>query len=262
MNFALSDKLEAALEEIREVMRDEIYPLEKDFLDHGSGFREMLPRLRGVRQRVKERGLWAPFLPQEYGGMGFTLSEFAHISEELGRSPIGHYAFNCQAPDVGNMELLSQYGTETQKETYLLPLTKGEIRSCFSMTEPDYPGSNPTWMTTSADKDGQDYVINGKKWFTSSAEGSAFAIVMAVTNPEAESRHKRASMIIVPTDTPGFNLVRNTPVMGEPGQDHASHAEQDAAIRAYLRWHNRNCRPAKPWRIKAEVHHYLPAVAA
>ena len=89
MNFTLSDKLEAALKEIREVMRDEVYPLEKDFLDHGSGFREMLPRLQAVRQRVKERGLWAPFLPQEYGGIGFSLSEFAHISEELGRSRLG-----------------------------------------------------------------------------------------------------------------------------------------------------------------------------
>jgi acyl-CoA dehydrogenase len=225
MNFAVSDKLQTTLEEIREVMQEHVYPLEKDFLNHKIGFQELTPTLDAVRERVKERGLWAPFLPKDYSGMGFTLSEYAHISEELGRSPIAHYIFNCQAPDVGNMELLIKHGNDPQKEIYLLPLTRGEIRSCFSMTEPDFPGSNPTWMETSAVKDGEDYVINGHKWFTSSADGSQFAIVMAVTNPEADNRYKRASMIIVPTDTPGFNLIRNTPVMGEPGEGHASHGE-------------------------------------
>jgi alkylation response protein AidB-like acyl-CoA dehydrogenase len=206
-------------------MQAHIYPLEKEFLSQSRGFGEIAPALDAVRKRVKELGLWAPFLPKEYGGMGFRLSEFARIAEELGRSPFAHYAFNCQAPDVGNMELLIEHGNETQKETYLLPLTSGEIRSSFAMTEPDFPGSNPTWMETLAAKDGDDYVINGRKWFSSSADGSQFSVVMAVTNPEAESRYKRSSMILVPTDTPGFNLVRNTPVMGEPGQGHASHGE-------------------------------------
>src|SRR5262249_34332987 len=152
-------------------------------------------------------------------------AEFAHISEALGHSPLGHYIFNCQAPDVGNMEILMHHGTAAQKETYLMPLIRGEIRSCFSMTEPEYPGSNPTWMKTAAVKDGDDYVINGHKWFTSAADGAAFAIVMAVTNPEAESPHLRASQIIVPTDTPGFRRVQNTSVMGERGDGYASHAE-------------------------------------
>jgi alkylation response protein AidB-like acyl-CoA dehydrogenase len=221
----MSEKLQTALENIREVMQEDIFPLEKDFLNHEIGFHKTAARLDAVREIVKSRGLWAPYLPEKYGGMGFSLSEFAHISEALGRSPIAHYAFNCQAPDVGNLELLIEHGTDSQKETYLIPLANGEIRSCFSMTEPEFPGSNPSWMETSAVKEGNDYVINGNKWFTTAADGSQFAIVMAVTNPEAENRYKRASMIIVPTDTPGFNLVRNTPVMGESGEGHASHGE-------------------------------------
>ena len=224
-NSDVPQKLNKTLESIHEIMQEEIFPLEQEFLNHRTGFRDLHPRLELVRQHVKDQGLWAPYLPEEYGGMGLTLSEFAHISEELGRSPIGHYAFNCQAPDIGNIELLLEYGNPQQKETYLKPLAAGEIRSCFSMTEPEYPGSNPTWMATTAEKVDGDYVINGHKWFTSSADGSAFAIVMAVTNPEAESRHQRASMIIVPTDTPGFHLVCNTPVMGDTGEDHASHGE-------------------------------------
>lgn len=225
MVFSVSDTLQVTLENIRKVMREYVYPLEKDFLNHAIGFQEIVPELNTVRARVKERGLWAPFLPKNYGGMGLPLSEFALLSEELGRSPIGHYVFNCQAPDVGNMELLIEHGNESQKKTYLLPLARGEIRSCFAMTEPDFPGSNPSWMETSAEKDGDNYVINGHKWFTSAADGSQFTIVMAITNPEAENRYKRASMILVPTDNPGFKLVRNTPVMGEPGEGHASHGE-------------------------------------
>jgi alkylation response protein AidB-like acyl-CoA dehydrogenase len=169
--------------------------------------------------------LWTPHLPQEHGGLGLSLAEFAHLSEEMGRTPLGHFVFNCQAPDIGNMEILLAHGSKEQKQTYLQPLMRGEIRSCFSMTEPELPGSNPTWMNTTAVKAGDDYVINGHKWFTSSAEGAAFAIVMAITNPEAESPHQRASQIIVPTNTPGFKRMRNISVMGHVGDDYASHAE-------------------------------------
>ncbi len=223
MDFSIPEQTQTMTRVIREFMQKEVYPLERQFLD--ASFREMLPVLKEKREKVKRMGLWAPHIPEEYGGRGLSLSEFAHISEELGRSPIGHYIFNCQAPDVGNMEILMQYGTPEQKEKYLNPLIQGEIRSCFSMTEPGYPGSNPTWMGATAVKDGDDYVINGEKWFTSAADGAAFTIVMANTNPQAESRYLRASMIIVPTDTPGFKLVRNTSVMGDTGSDYASHAE-------------------------------------
>jgi alkylation response protein AidB-like acyl-CoA dehydrogenase len=123
------------------------------------------------------------------------------------------------------MEILLQYGTDEQKETYLKPLIEGEIRSCFSMTEPGYPGSNPVWMGTTAVKGGDDYVINGDKWFTTGADGAAFSIVMAVTDPGATSPYQKASMIIVPMDTPGFRVVRNTSIMGTTGSDYASHGE-------------------------------------
>ena len=217
------EPLSTALEKIGSFIREEALPLETDFLHRP--FRELLPRLQEKRNRVKALGLWAPHLPKEYGGQGFDLPEFARISEALGRTPLGHYLFNCQAPDIGNMEILMEYGTPEQKETWLAPLTRGEVRSCFSMTEPDHAGSNPAWMDTQARKDGGDYVIDGRKWFTSAADGAAFAIVMAITNPEAESPYARASQIIVPTDTPGFHRARNTSVMGEAGEDYASHSE-------------------------------------
>ena len=218
-----ADRVGPVLSKIQQFLREEVYPLEADFLRRP--FRELLPALTEKRRRVRGLGLWAPHLPVEYGGLGLTLTEFARVSEELGRTPLGHYLFNCQAPDIGNTEVLISHATPEQKERYLWPLVRGEVRSCFSMTEPEHAGSNPAWMSTTAVKEGGDYRINGHKWFTSSAEGAAFAIVMAVTNPEAESPYGRASQIIVPTSTPGFRLVRNIAVMGDEGSDYASHAE-------------------------------------
>jgi acyl-CoA dehydrogenase len=215
--------LEQILDSIRDFVRTELQPLEGELAK--SSFRQLLPKLREKRTRVKEMGLWAPFLPEEYGGLGLSLTSYARVSEELGHSSLGHYCFNCQAPDVGNMELLMHHGTPEQKESYLVPLAAGEIRSCFSMTEPEHAGSNPVHLSTTAVRNGDDYVINGHKWFTSAADGAAFAIVMAVTNPEAERPHQRASQIIVPTDTPGFRRVRNISIMGDPGEDYFSHAE-------------------------------------
>jgi len=217
-----TDRARDACARIREFVRDEVIPLETRM---GGGFRALLPDLERVRERARAAGLWAPFLPRERGGMGLSLYEYAFVSEELGRTPLGHYCLNCQAPDVGNMELLLAYGTDEQKKRFFEPLAAGRIRSCFSMTEPDHAGSNPVWMSTRAVKDGSDYVIDGRKWFTSSADGASFAIVMVVTNPDAESPYARASQVIVPTDTPGFRLVRNVSVMGEAGADWASHAE-------------------------------------
>ena len=216
-------ELDSLLQDVRDFLRTEVFPLETEFMRRP--FKELLPTLNQLRDKVKARGYWAPHLPAEYGGLSLSLWEFARLSEELGRTPVGHYLFNCQAPDIGNMEILMEYGTLDQKQRYLGPLVRGETRSCFSMTEPEHPGSNPTWMSTVATVDGDDYVINGHKWFTSSAEGAAFAIVMAVTNPAAESRHKRASQIIVPLPHDGFRLVRNISVMGDQGSDYASHAE-------------------------------------
>ena len=218
-----NEKLIGLLDRIKEFLRTKVYPLETEFLRRP--FRDLAPTLSAKRDEVKAMGLWAPHLPKKHGGLGLSLSEFALVSEELGRTPIGHYLFNCQAPDIGNMEILLDHGTPEQKEKYFTPLASGEVRSCFSMTEPEHPGSNPTWMSTTATKDGDDYVINGHKWFTSSAEGASFAIVMAITNADATNRYKRASQIIVPIPTPGFQLVRNINVMGDEGSDYASHAE-------------------------------------
>jgi alkylation response protein AidB-like acyl-CoA dehydrogenase len=222
MDFTVSEKMQVILEMINEFVDKELIPLEPDFLNRE--FVDLLPVLEEKRKMVRQMELWAPNHPRELGGMGLDLVEHGLVSEVLGRTPIGHYVFNCQAPDAGNIEILHKYGTDTQKAQYLQPLVDGRIRSCFSMTEVDMPDSNPTMMETTAVKDGDDYVINGQKWYTTSADGAAFAIVMAVTNPDA-SPYLQASMIIVPTDAPGFNLVRNIPVMGHRGTDYASHAE-------------------------------------
>lgn len=220
--FDITLKARAVLQRMDEFVREEVVPLEALLLNHD--YEALEQALVEVRDKARQAGLWLPQIPLEYGGLGLSLLEHGFASEVLGRSPLGHYACNCQAPDAGNMEILIEHGTPEQKERFLTPLLAGEVRSCFSMTEPENPGSNPTWMTTTAVQDGNDYVINGHKWFTSAAEGAAFAIVMAVTNPEA-GRHQQASMIMVPAETAGFCLVENISVMGERGHGWASHAE-------------------------------------
>jgi len=222
MDFSLSEKMQTILGMIAEFVNRELVPLEQEFLR--APFGSLLPELENRRAKVKQMGLWAPGHPEELGGMGLDLVELGLVSEALGGSPLGHFVFGCQAPDAGNVEILHLYGTPEQKERWLEPLVAGEIRSCFSMTEVELPGSNPVMMDTTAVKEGDDYVINGQKWYTTSADGAAFAVVMAITDPEAPP-YQRASMIIVPTDTPGFDLVRNISVMGHTGEGWASHAE-------------------------------------
>ncbi len=214
--------LPGLLADVRRFLLARVRPLEPRLVQHE--FRDLLPEFAALRGEVKARGLWAPFLPRALGGRGLTLAEYAEVSAVLGESPVGHYVFNCQAPDVGNMELLHAHGTTAQHDRWLRPLVDGHVRSCFSMTEPEYPGSNPVWMGTRAVRDGGEYVITGHKWFTSSADGAAFAVVMAVTDPDAPP-HRRASMFVVPMDAPGLSLVRNVSIMGEAGSDWASHAE-------------------------------------
>jgi alkylation response protein AidB-like acyl-CoA dehydrogenase len=222
MDFTVSEKMQTILGMINEFVDRELIPLEPEFLSRPFG--SLSAAVAEKRRMVKQMELWAPNHPVEYGGMGLDLMGHALVSEALGRSPLGHYVFGCQAPDAGNIEILHQFGTPEQKAAYLGPLVAGDIRSCFSMTEVELPGSNPTMLATTAVKDGDDYVINGQKWYSSSADGARFAIVMAVTNPEA-GPYMQASMIIVPTDTPGFNLVRNIPVMGHAGEGYFSHGE-------------------------------------
>jgi acyl-CoA dehydrogenase len=210
------------LAEIQSFIHEQALPLEREFLTRPFG--ELEPKLEKLRAAVKQRGLWAPHLPPELGGRGLSLTEFARVSALLGETPIGHYLFNAQAPDIGNCELLHAHGSAEQKRTWLGPLARGELRSCFAMTEPEFAGSNPVWMATTARRDGSDYLIDGHKWFTSSADGAAFTIVMAVTSPDAKP-HERASQIIVPMNAPGLERVRNISVMGDAGSGYASHSE-------------------------------------
>jgi acyl-CoA dehydrogenase len=222
MDFSISPAMQTILAMIDEFVVRELIPLEKDFL--ADNLDTVYAAIAEKRALVHQMELWAPLHPAELGGMGLSLTESALIFEALGRSPLGLYAFGCHAPDAGNIEILHEFATPAQSERFLAPLVKGEIRSCFSMTEVDMPGSNPIMLETSAVKDGDDYVINGHKWYTTAADGAAFAIVMAVTDPDAPP-HRRASMIIVPTNTPGFHLVRNIPVMGHAGKGYFSHGE-------------------------------------
>jgi acyl-CoA dehydrogenase len=222
MDFDIPESLRPTLDAIDRLIVEKVIPAETEVLTQG--FVAADPLLRSLRAAVKQAGLWGPQIPREDGGMGLGLVEHGLVSERLGRSPIGHYVFGAQAPDAGNLEVLHTWGTPGQKERWLRPLAAGDIRSCFAMTEPENPGSNPTLMSTRAVRDGDHYVIDGHKWFTSGADGAAFAIVMAVTSPDAD-RHARASMIIVPTDTPGYTRVRNIPIMGDAGAGWASHAE-------------------------------------
>jgi acyl-CoA dehydrogenase len=221
MDFGIPPRVEPLLPLLRLFVQKHVFPLEAPAR---RSFKEVVPELQSLREEVKRRGWWAPQLPTELGGMGLTVVEFAHVAEALGHSLLGHYVFNCQAPDAANMEILHGYGTAEQKERWLAPLAAGVIRSCYAMTEPDYPGSNPVWMGTTAVREGDEYVLSGRKWFTTAADGAAFAVVMAVTHPDGEP-HRRASQVIVPMDTPGVKVIRNIALMGHVGSDWDSHAE-------------------------------------
>jgi acyl-CoA dehydrogenase len=219
MDFSLSPKVQELQKKVSDFMNEHVYPIEHQVEQEMNvpGKEHVEPQvLKDVRKKAKAAGLWNLFLPDEVHGKGLKVAEYAPLCEIMGRSPIGARAFNCMAPDTGNMEILEDFATPEQKKRWLDPCLEGEMRTCFSMTEPETPGSDPTQLATRAVRDGDYYVINGHKWFTSNAIGSSFAIAMVVTDPNAEP-HRRASMIIVPTDTPGFNLVRAVPVMGHAG---------------------------------------------
>jgi alkylation response protein AidB-like acyl-CoA dehydrogenase len=213
IDFSISPELEAICERTRAFMDEFVYPNEDKVVDD-EGIPVELER--ELQQRVKDIGLWAPHLPREWGGMGVGYIGQALMNEIVGRSVFAPRLFGNAAPDAGNAELLLAAATDEQRKQYLAPLAAGTVRSCFAMTEPEVAGSDPTAIQTTATRDSGDWVINGHKWFTSGAIGSAFAIVMAVTDAAATS-HQRASMILVPTNTPGFNIIRAVPVMGSGG---------------------------------------------
>jgi acyl-CoA dehydrogenase len=221
VDFEVTGRVEELRDRVRAFMGEHVYPVELEAMQAldsevapGKPYPDVLV---GIRSRAREEGLWNLFLPDERYGAGLANWEYGVLCEEMGRSPaIAPMAFNCSAPDTGNMEILAEHGTEEQRERWLRPLLDGEIRSCFSMTEPEVSGSDPTTLRTRAELDGDEWVIDGHKWFTSGAVGAAVAIVMCVTEPDAHP-YARASMILVPTDNPGFDLVRPVSVMGHSG---------------------------------------------
>jgi acyl-CoA dehydrogenase len=183
------------------------------------------PVMEELKKEAQERSLWNLFLPDEHFGAGLTNLEYAPLAEITGRSHIAPEALNCAAPDTGNMEILAAFGTPEQQHEWLEPLLAGEIRSCFSMTEPEVASSDATTMQSRIERDGDSYLINGHKWWTSgaAAERCKISIFMGVTDPEAEP-HKRHSMVLVPLDTPGVNIVRTLPVFGYD-TGHGGHCE-------------------------------------
>jgi acyl-CoA dehydrogenase len=221
MDFDLSPRTVDLRDRIRGFIEEHVFPVEIEAmraLDEevapGVPYPEILVE---IRERARGEGLWNLFMPDERYGAGLNNWEYAALCEEMGRSPaIAPMAFNCSAPDTGNMEILAEHGTGEQRERWLQPLLDGEIRSCFSMTEPEVSGSDPTTLRTRAELDGDEWVIDGHKWFTSGAVGATVAIAMVVTDPDAHP-YARASMILVPVDNPGFDLVRPVPVMGHSG---------------------------------------------
>ncbi|MBL0023681.1 MAG: acyl-CoA dehydrogenase family protein [Saprospiraceae bacterium] len=224
ISSAISDtELKTILTSTHNFVEQKLFPIEMDVIK--MAWQDAKPILDNLRSEVKSMGLWCPQIPKTYGGLGLSNKEHGMVSEILGMSPIGHFVFNCQAPDAGNMEILMEFGTDYQKEKYLKPLLEGKITSCFSMTEPENAGSNPLMMNTTAVKEGEYYIINGHKWFTSSADAASFAIVMALTDPDNPEPYRRTSQIIVDTKASGFNQIRNIPIMGDEGSGYFSHAE-------------------------------------
>jgi alkylation response protein AidB-like acyl-CoA dehydrogenase len=207
-------------ERVRAFMAEHVYPNEPVFEREDEAADALV---RELRTRAKAEGLWAPFIGPEAGGTGKGFLPYAYLNEVIGRSFWAQLVFGCQAPDTGNAEILHLFGTAEQKERFLRPLVAGEIRSFFSMTERDVSGSDPTRLRTSAVRDGEHWLIDGRKWFNTAADGAAFGIVMAVTDPEAEP-HRRMSQIVVPTDAPGISI-RPIEVMGHLGRGWTTHCE-------------------------------------
>lgn len=224
-DFATEPEFQEHLDWMRALVRDEVWPIETVFDDLGyDGFKRAIAPLQ---ERVKARGLWAAHLPPDLGGQGYGQVKLGLMHEILGTSPLAPAVFGNAAPDSGNSEILALAGTNDQKDRYLHPLLAGDLRSAFSMTEPETAGSDPTLLQTRAVKDGDDWIINGHKWFSTNGSIADFLIVMAVTDPDARL-HQRASMFIVDADTPGVHVIRDVATMEHPGESfghYGNHAE-------------------------------------
>lgn len=226
MDFNFSDKTKRLIKQLTEFMEEVVYPNEPVYLQQLEKNRwQVPPIMEEMKSQAKAAGLWNLFLPDSEYGAGLTNLEYAPLAEIMGRSPIASEVFNCSAPDTGNMEVLVRYGTEEQKQQWLVPLLSGEIRSCFAMTEPDVASSDATNIKTNIVRDGDEYVINGRKWWTSGAghPNCKIAILMGKTNPNAP-KHEQQSMILVPMDTPGVKVKRMLSLFGYDDAPHG-HAE-------------------------------------
>ncbi|MBK9559673.1 MAG: acyl-CoA dehydrogenase family protein [Candidatus Microthrix sp.] len=230
MDFEHSERAQIVMEQVERFVRERIVPNEATYRDQLSGSDDwrqwrVPPIVEELKGQAKELGLWNLFLPDETHGAGLNNRDYAPVAELTGRSFLAPEVFNCAAPDTGNAEVLVQYGSDLQKEQWLLPLLDGEIRSGFSMTEPAVASSDATNMAATAELDGDEVVLNGQKWWTSGAGDPrcAFLIFMGVTDPSAD-RHQRHSMVLVPIDSPGVRILRMLPVFGDLGEPHG-HAE-------------------------------------
>ena len=224
-DFSTDPEFQQQLDWMAAFVREEVWPIETVYDELGeAGFRSAIAPLQ---DQVRERGLWAAHLPPDLGGQGFGQVKLGLMHEILGSSPYAPAVFGNAAPDSGNSEILALAGTQDQKERYLHPLLAGDLRSAFSMTEPETAGSDPTLLQTRAVKDGDHWVINGHKWFSTNGSIADFLIVMAVTDPDARP-HQRASMFLVDVDTPGVNIIRDVATMEHPAQTfgvYGNHAE-------------------------------------
>ncbi len=223
-----SDRAKKLQKELTEFMEQYVYPNEHTYheqVDNAENRWAPTPIMEELKAKAKSAGLWNLFLPESERGAGLTNLEYAHLCEIMGRSHMAPEVFNCSAPDTGNMETIERYGNDEQKEKWLKPLLEGEIRSCFSMTEPNVASSDATNIGTEIRREGDEYVINGKKWWSSGAMTTTtkIAIVMGKTDPGAE-KHKQQSMILVPLDAPGVEIVRALHVFG---YDHAPHGHAE-----------------------------------
>src|SRR5688500_2048912 len=216
-DLAPTDELVGLRARYRAFMEEHVYPNERAL---SSDDQELI---RPLQAKVKEAGLWAPHVPPDAGGTGKGFLAYALLNEEIGRSTYAQLVFGCQAPDAGNAEILHLFGTPEQKERWLRPLVAGELRSFFSMTEPEVSGADPTGLRTRAVLEGDEWVIDGHKWFSSGAEGAGFGIVMVVTEPDAPA-HGRMSQILVPADAPGVEI-RPVTVLGHPGRGWTTHCD-------------------------------------
>ena len=221
IDFNLSPEVEEVRQRVRTFMDAEVRPVEEKLRQDEADRNAYVQAIIGLRQKARKAGLWNPHLPPEWSGMGLGPVAMAFVSAEAGRTTIGPFVINAQAPDEGNMHTLLHWGTPEQKEKYLRPLAEGQCRSCFSMTEPEVAGSDPTLIQTTAVKDGDDWVLNGHKWFSSGAHGARFAIVIACTDPDADPPQARNSAFLVDTPTEGWEIVRDVETMAGP----ANHPE-------------------------------------